>query len=39
MAEELGCAGACNGASFTDPDGNGILIHHRYEAYPDGSLP
>jgi len=32
-------SGACNGASFTDPDGNGIMIHHRYAPYPDGSLP
>ena len=32
-------SGACNGASFTDPDGNGIMIHHRYAAYPDGTSP
>ena len=32
-------SGVCNGASFSDPDGNGIMIHHRYEPYPDGSLP
>jgi catechol 2,3-dioxygenase-like lactoylglutathione lyase family enzyme len=32
-------SGSCNGASFTDPDGNGIMIHHRYAAYSDGSLP
>jgi catechol 2,3-dioxygenase-like lactoylglutathione lyase family enzyme len=32
-------SGVCTGASFTDPDGNGILIHHRYAPYPDGSLP
>jgi catechol 2,3-dioxygenase-like lactoylglutathione lyase family enzyme len=32
-------SGACRGASFTDPDGNGIWIHHRYAPYPDGSLP
>jgi catechol 2,3-dioxygenase-like lactoylglutathione lyase family enzyme len=32
-------SGGCNGASFTDPDGNGIMIHHRYAPYPDGSLP
>ena len=36
---ELWDSGACNGASFTDPDGNGIMIHHRYAPYPDGSLP
>jgi len=32
-------SGACNGASFTDPDGNGITIHDRYAPYPDGSRP
>jgi predicted enzyme related to lactoylglutathione lyase len=32
-------SGVCNGASFTDPDGNGIMIHRRYAPYPDGSLP
>jgi catechol 2,3-dioxygenase-like lactoylglutathione lyase family enzyme len=32
-------SGACNGASFTDPDGNGIMIHHRYAPYPDGTRP
>ena len=32
-------SGACKGASFNDPDGNGILIHHRYAPYLDGSLP
>jgi catechol 2,3-dioxygenase-like lactoylglutathione lyase family enzyme len=36
---ELWDSGACNGASFTDPDGNGIMIHHRYGPYPDGTLP
>ena len=32
-------SGACNGVSFADPDGNGIMLHHRYAPYPDGSLP
>jgi catechol 2,3-dioxygenase-like lactoylglutathione lyase family enzyme len=32
-------SGACNGASFTDPDGNGIMLHHRYAPYPDRSRP
>jgi hypothetical protein len=32
-------SGACNGASLTDPDGNGIMIHHRYAPYPDGTAP
>jgi predicted enzyme related to lactoylglutathione lyase len=37
--EEIGetwDSGVCNGASFVDPDGNGLMIHHRYEPYPDG---
>jgi len=32
-------SGVCNGAAFTDPDGNGLMIHHRYAPYPDGSTP
>lgn len=32
-------SGACNGASLTDPDGNGIMLHHRYAPYPDGRMP
>ncbi len=24
---------------FRDPDGNGLMLHHRYEPYHDGSLP
>jgi catechol 2,3-dioxygenase-like lactoylglutathione lyase family enzyme len=32
-------SGVCNGASFADPDGNGIVIHHRYAPYPDGMNP
>lgn len=32
-------SGVCHGAAFTDPDGNGLLIHHRYAPYPDGSMP
>ena len=32
-------SGVCKGASFADPDGNGIMIHHRYAPYPDGSRP
>jgi catechol 2,3-dioxygenase-like lactoylglutathione lyase family enzyme len=36
---EVWDSGACNGASFTDPDGNGIMLHHRYAPYPDGTAP
>jgi catechol 2,3-dioxygenase-like lactoylglutathione lyase family enzyme len=32
-------SGVCHGAAFTDPDGNGLALHHRYAPYPDGSMP
>ncbi|HKG44573.1 MAG TPA: VOC family protein [Gaiellaceae bacterium] len=32
-------SGVCNGFSFSDPDGNGLLLHHRYAPYPDGTKP
>ena len=32
-------SGVCNGAAFRDPDGNGLLLHHRYAPYPDGTTP
>jgi predicted enzyme related to lactoylglutathione lyase len=32
-------SGVCNGAAFKDPDGNGLMLHHRYAPYRDGSLP
>ena len=32
-------SGVCNGASFRDPDGNGLLIHRRYAPYADGTTP
>jgi catechol 2,3-dioxygenase-like lactoylglutathione lyase family enzyme len=32
-------SGVCFGAGFSDPDRNRILLHHRYAAYPDGSMP
>ena len=32
-------SGVCNGASFTDPDGNGLMLHRRYAPYPDGRQP
>jgi predicted enzyme related to lactoylglutathione lyase len=32
-------SGVCNGAVFKDPDGNGLLLHHRYAPYPDGTKP
>lgn len=32
-------SGVCNGAPFKDPDGNGLMLHHRYAPYADGSQP
>jgi catechol 2,3-dioxygenase-like lactoylglutathione lyase family enzyme len=28
-------SGVCNGARFRDPDGNSILLHHRYKPHAD----
>jgi predicted enzyme related to lactoylglutathione lyase len=36
---EIFDSGVCNGAIFTDPDGNGLLLHHRYAPYSDGTTP
>jgi catechol 2,3-dioxygenase-like lactoylglutathione lyase family enzyme len=32
-------SGVCQMAFFRDPDGNGLILHHRYAPYADGSLP
>ena len=32
-------SGVSHGASFTDPDGNGLAIHRRYAPYLGGSTP
>ena len=32
-------SGVCHMAFFTDPDGNGLMLHHRYAPYADGSTP
>ncbi|HEY7706317.1 MAG TPA: VOC family protein [Gaiellaceae bacterium] len=32
-------SGVCHMAFFTDPDGNALLLHHRYAPYSDGSTP
>ena len=32
-------SGVCNGAVFTDSEGNGLAVHHRYAPYPDGTTP
>jgi len=31
--------GVCHMAFFEDPDGNALMLHHRYASYPDGSQP
>ena len=32
-------SGVCKIAGFTDPDGNGLMLHRRYAPYADGSAP
>jgi catechol 2,3-dioxygenase-like lactoylglutathione lyase family enzyme len=32
-------SGVCHMAFFRDPDGNELMLHHRYAPYRDGSLP
>jgi predicted enzyme related to lactoylglutathione lyase len=32
-------SGVGNGAIFTDPDGNGLIIHRRDAPYADGTQP
>jgi catechol 2,3-dioxygenase-like lactoylglutathione lyase family enzyme len=32
-------SGVCHMAFFKDPDGNGLMLHHRYAPYSDGSQP
>jgi predicted enzyme related to lactoylglutathione lyase len=32
-------SGVCKMAFFSDPDGNGLMLHRRYAPYPDGRLP
>jgi catechol 2,3-dioxygenase-like lactoylglutathione lyase family enzyme len=32
-------SGVCHMAFFHDPDGNRLMLHHRYAPYRDGSLP
>ncbi len=29
----------CHMAFFADPDGNALILHHRFAPYRDGSLP
>jgi predicted enzyme related to lactoylglutathione lyase len=32
-------SGVCHMAFFKDPDGNGLMLHHRYSQFDDGSTP
>jgi catechol 2,3-dioxygenase-like lactoylglutathione lyase family enzyme len=32
-------SGVCHMAFFRDSEGNGLVIHHRYAPYADGSTP
>jgi predicted enzyme related to lactoylglutathione lyase len=32
-------SGVCYIAPFRDPDGNRLMLHHRYAPYADGSTP
>ena len=32
-------SGVCHMAFFQDPDGNGLMLHHRYAPYADGTTP
>jgi catechol 2,3-dioxygenase-like lactoylglutathione lyase family enzyme len=32
-------SGVCHMAFFEDPDGNSLILHHRYAPYRDGSMP
>jgi hypothetical protein len=33
QVNEMWDSGVCHGAGFRDPDGNAIVLHHRYKAY------
>jgi len=39
FAMETFDSGVCNGAAFTDPEGNGLMLHRRYAPYLDGTTP
>ena len=39
QVNEMWDSGVCHGAGISDPDGNRILLHHRYARYPDGTTP
>jgi predicted enzyme related to lactoylglutathione lyase len=39
QVNEMWDSGVCKGAGVSDPAGNRILLHRRYGAYADGSMP
>ena len=36
QVNEMWDSGVCRGAGVRDPDGNAILLHHRYKPYEQG---
>jgi extradiol dioxygenase family protein len=36
---EVWDSGVCNGVALEDSEGNGLLLHHRYAPYLDGTRP
>jgi predicted enzyme related to lactoylglutathione lyase len=39
FASETIDSGVCHIAPFSDPDGNSLMLHHRYAPYADGTKP
>ena len=39
FARETIDSGICHIAPFSDPDGNSLMLHHRYAPYADGTEP
>jgi catechol 2,3-dioxygenase-like lactoylglutathione lyase family enzyme len=37
--DEVFDSGVCHMAFFRDPDGNALMLHHRYAPYRDGRMP
>ncbi len=37
--DEIYDSGVCHMAFLRDPDGNAIILHHRYAPYSDGTTP
>jgi catechol 2,3-dioxygenase-like lactoylglutathione lyase family enzyme len=37
--DEVYDSGVCHMAFFKDPDGNALMLHHRYASYRDGTTP